>query len=295
MARFSVITLSLLITAAAVSGALGVDAALAQEEIASPSTNECEGAEAWLEGSWERQQEAAQVMQRFGAELADGPPFDVDLLDGLADDMREIARLHEDSDPPSAAKEVNRSIVLHRALYAEGMEKAAESARSNDESLGEEAADLIHRASELGKKLPTVIQQFKSAYGLADNPAFDLPSCYGEETTRWLAFTQIRWDEFVGLVESARSDFDAGRQINDAIDAMKALRDEQEQSKPAKEAQVYHSVVIHAFDTAIAMHRAAVAGDQAEVDRLYDGLGMLDSQKIEEEEKLIAACANAGG
>lgn len=280
---------------ATLSGALGAASAWAQEAIASPSASECEGAEAWLEGSWERQQQAAQVAQRFAAELADGPPFDAELLDSLADETREIARLQEASDPPSAAEETNRSIVLHRELYAEGMEKAAESGRSNDESVGEEAVDLTHRASELGKKLPTIMQQFKTACGLTDNPAFDLPSCYGEEFTRWLAFTQIRWDEFNGLVESAEADLDAGRQINDTIDAMKAVRDEQAQSKPVKEAQVYHSIVIHAFDTAIAMYRAWAIGAQAEVDRLYNRLGILDAQKMEEEEKLVAACVDADG
>ncbi len=295
MARFSVITLSLLIIAAALSGILAVDAASAQEAIASPSANECEGAEAWLEGSWERQQQAAQVAQRFAAELTDGPPLDADLLDSLADETREIARLHQESDPPSAAQEANRMLVLHRELYAEAMEKAAHYGRSNDESVGEEAVDLAHRASELGKKLSTIMQQFKSACGLTDNPAFDLPSCYGEEFTRWMAFTQIRWDEFIGLMESARADFDAGRPIDDTLASMQTLRDEQVQSKPVKEAQVYHSIVIHAFDTAVAMYQAAVAGEQTKSDRLYDRLGILDTQKVEEEEKLTAACVDAGG
>lgn len=276
-------------------GVPGADRLPAAAKIATPAASAtqeesaCAGADAWLDASWERNQEASRAIYRLMPLLQDGPPFDVPGIASVGTDLIELAREQAASNHPPAARDLDDLLTERLRSYAEGVRRFSTAALHGDDVLGDEGADLIREGRLIGERIPAVVDGFKATCGLTESAAFRAPTCYGPDETRWLSLTKARTIRVEEIVAGA---FEAGDTagLDEVADEVERLATEQERSQPPDEAASLQSLVVDLFRTYAVALRSAHEGDFVRVDQLSDRAIGLGDRIAAEEERLTAAC-----
>jgi hypothetical protein len=214
----------------------------------------CEGAAAWLQASEDRfrvfQPLFSELLIATGMTAEESIPasqegFDQLQLDSLIGVLPEWTAAAEsavqeqvNSDPPSAAKELNNQIVVTLGSYAVGFQAMTSLLTGViDAEAASKAESIMEDVERETDHLRELAQSLKANCELTSSGEFFSPACHGDDAVAWYTRTNMRTTDMSMALDTPQ-----------AAETIRTLRTRQESDTPPSGFEDLQAVYLSFFD-----------------------------------------------